>query len=135
MKPKREPQRGKAHDDATRAAVIAALLAGQRVEEVAKEYRLPASTVRTWKRPAQAKFDELRAKHEEEFDELIFKYLRASVRSLAIQVEHFGDKDWLRAQSASELAVLHGVQTDKAVLLLTALERGAEGQTEAAQLP
>lgn len=105
--------------------MIAALLAGQRVEEVAKEYRLPESTVRTWKQPAQAKFDELRAKHDEEFDELIFSYLRASVKSLAIQVEHFSDKAWLQRQNAAEIAVLHGVQTDKAVLLLSALERGS----------
>ena len=123
---KRPAQRGKQHDDAVRAAVIASLLAGQGVEETAKEYKLPQSTVSTWKKTAQSKFDELRSKKGEDFDELIFSYLRASVKSLAIQAEHFADKEWLKKQPASELAVLHGVQTDKAILLLSALERGAE---------
>lgn len=37
------------HDDATKAAVLAALLTGQSVTEVAKEYKINPATVRSWK--------------------------------------------------------------------------------------
>ena len=40
--------RGKAHSDETRAAVMAALMAGQLPSEVAKSYKLPERTVREW---------------------------------------------------------------------------------------
>lgn len=42
--------RGQAHSDSTRAAVIAALLQGQSVHEVAKAYSLSPRTVRQWRK-------------------------------------------------------------------------------------
>ena len=36
----------------------------------------------------------------------------------------FGDPEWLKKQSAGELAVLHGVAVDKGIRLLEALEAG-----------
>jgi hypothetical protein len=43
---------------------------------------------------------------------------------LQIQAEAFSDKQWLAKQDASDVAVLHGVMTDKAVRLLEAMSAG-----------
>lgn len=98
---------------------MAALLAGQSVDQVAEQYDLPRSTVHSWSRRAE---DFRPKKDDAEFGDLVASYLRASLRSLAAQVVIFGDPDWLKKQPAHELAVLHGVQADKAIRLLAALE-------------
>lgn len=111
--------RGRQHDDQTRAAAMAALLAGQSVDQVAEQFDLPRSTVHSWSRHA----DEVRPKKDAaEFGDLVADYLRATLRSLQAQVVVFGDPEWLKTQPAHELAVLHGVQADKAFRLLSALE-------------
>src|SRR5690606_22248922 len=102
-----------------KAAVMAALLVGQGVAEVAKEYRLPQSTVSRWKAEARSE-----AGLSEDIGELLLTYLRQSLSTLRAQAEFFGNTDWLRRQKAADVAVLHGVMTDKAVRLLEAMEGG-----------
>src|SRR5207249_15883 len=46
--------RSVAHSDETRAAVLAALLAGQSITEVAKQYRIGRATVIAWRDVAGA---------------------------------------------------------------------------------
>ena len=41
--------KGKRHSDETRTAVMAALLTGQAVCQIAEQYRLPESTARAWR--------------------------------------------------------------------------------------
>ncbi len=101
----------------TRAAVMAALLAGQGVSEVAREYRVSESTVSRWKKVARKE-----AGFSEDVGGLLLSYLAANLTTLKAQAEVFRDPKWLRTQEAGALAVLHGVLTDKAVRLLEALE-------------
>jgi transposase-like protein len=108
---------GSHHAPEVRAAVAAALLAGQGVGEVAAQYRLPTSTVSRWKREARRA-----AGQSEDVGELLLAYLRENLSTLTAQAVVFRDPEWLRTQPAGELAVLHGVMTDKAVRLLEALE-------------
>jgi transposase len=126
--------RGKQTDENTKAAVMAALLAGQGVDEVSHQFKLPQSTVSTWKKEIdQARFDELRLKKAERLAELLGEYLEETLTTLTAQTIFFRNATWLKKQSASELAVLHGVQTDKALRLLEAIERansGSEAQEE-----
>lgn len=96
---------------------MAALLAGQGVNEVAREYSLPPSTVSRWKRQARAE-----AGKSDDVGELLLEYLRENLETLSVQVIAFRDPEWLREQGASEVGVLHGILTDKAVRLLEALE-------------
>jgi hypothetical protein len=114
------------------AAVMAALLAGQGVCEVAAQFQIPESTVRGIKSKIPTeKFAEVRAKKENEFGELLAEYLRETIITLREQTKFFREKKWLERQSASETAVLHGVQADKALRLLEAIERAnAEETTE-----
>lgn len=113
------------YSDETKAQVMAALLAGQSVNEVAERYRIPAGTVKSWRRNSR-EFHPADPQKGAEIGDLLLGYLRENLVTLKAQVEHFRDPKWLSRQGASELAVLHGVVTDKAIRLLEALDGGAE---------
>jgi transposase-like protein len=98
---------------------MAALLAGQGVGAVAAEYRLPTSTVSRWRAEARRE-----AGLSDDVGELLLGYLRENLCTLQAQAVAFRDAAWLKAQPAGELAVLHGVMTDKAVRLLEAMAAG-----------
>lgn len=104
------------HPPELRAEVTAALLAGQGVGDVAKRYELPVSTVSRWKGQADITDD---------IGDLLLKYLKTGITTLTEQHEVFRDPEWIRGQPAGEMAVLHGVLTDKVVRLLEALEGGS----------
>ena len=109
------------YSDEQKAAVMAALLAGQSVREVAREYHIPHSTVAGWsaKMNRQQVADPATKK---ELGALILEYLHEVLGTLILQQTVFRDEGWLRKQQASELAVLHGVLTDKAIRLLEAFD-------------
>lgn len=113
----------KEYDEATKAAVMAALLTGQSVAEIAAQYNINPSTIKSWKsRQLNGESVAIVAtEKKEEIGDLLFDYLQTMLKSLKVQAEHFGDKDWLSRQSADALAVLHGVSVDKAIRLLEAL--------------
>lgn len=114
-----------------KAAVMAALLTGQSVSTVANEYKIPASTIRSWKSRQEngSSVATVATQKKEEIGDLLLAYLQTMLGTLRVQAEHFGDKVWLEKQGANELAVLHGVSTDKAIRLLEALAQ-SEGQAE-----
>ena len=114
----------KAHSDDTKAAVMAALLAGQGVGQVAKEFHLPKSTVSRWnsEKPAVP----LDGTQKREISDLISGYIRTLLEALTAQAEFTKDRKWLSGQPANELAVLHGVQNDKLFRLLEALGKGSD---------
>lgn len=119
---------GNEYQPEVKAAVMSALLTGQSVCSVAREYKIPKGTVSSWKRKAFNKVDgvEENSTQKKAIGDLLMEYLEANLRSLKVQAEHFGDKTWLASQPADSLAVLHGVQTDKAIRLLEALTAGEE---------
>lgn len=105
-------------------AVIAALLAGQSVSSVAEEYDIPRGTVGRWSADARREnVSPVSNDKKEQIGDLLIGYLHANLTALQAQAQVFADPDWLEKQEASELAVLHGVMTDKAVRLLEALTR------------
>jgi hypothetical protein len=115
------------YDPATKAAALAALMAGQGVGEVARQYHLPAGTVKSWLSrmrhgPSVA---EVATRDRQTIGELLTGYLTETLEALRKQSAIFGDPVWLKQQTAADAAVLHGVMTDKAVRLLEALN-GAE---------
>lgn len=130
---------GKEYSPEVKAAVMAALMTGQSVSSIAKEYSIPKGTVSGWKEVTETLggSEGVATQKRELIGDLLFDYLVANLKSLKIQAEHFGDKKWLERQSADALAVLHGVTVDKAVRLLEALtssdgfdERPASGSAE-----
>ncbi len=132
------------HPSDVRAAVLAALLSGQRVSEVAASFKLPLPTVKSWwqrwgrknRVPHQAEDVHPDAsgastatEKRQELGDLVMAYLRANLETLAAQQKVFRDPEWIRKQPAESIAVLHGVCLDKAIRLLEALEAsGLEAQ-------
>lgn len=119
------------YSNETKAAVMAALLAGQAVGEIAEQYDIPASTIKSWK--SRQKNGEsvaiVATEKKVEIGDRLMAYLDTTLTSMEIQAKHFGDTSWLTNQDADQLAVLHGVQTDKAIRLLELLV-GAEEESD-----
>jgi transposase-like protein len=113
--------KGKKHSDEVQAQVMAALLAGQGVSEIAREYNLDKSVVSRIK--SSSNLQQLQPKKGEEIETLLFDYLRTTLDTLKNQAEIVGEREYVSKQPAGELAVLHGVMADKAVRLLEAAER------------
>lgn len=114
------------YDEATKAAVMAALLLGQSVADVAKQYKINPATVRSWKSRQQngegvASIATVATEKRQRIGEALLDYAEAMLITLKVQAEHFRDKKWLDLQRADALAVLHGVSVDKTVRLLEAL--------------
>jgi transposase-like protein len=117
------------HSEETKAAVMAALLTGQSVSEAARRYNIPKGTVSDWRK--QAVGDTVTpTQKRERIGELVLAYLSTALETLEAQARMFRDEDWLRKQNAADVAVLHGVVTDKSIRLLEALaasQEAAEG--------
>ena len=109
------------YDDHTKAAVMAALLAGQSISQVAEQYNIPRGTVAVWSAQTDRSQPVANTK-KAELGDLIVEYLRETLTTLTEQQRHFRDKAWLKQQPADQLAVLHGVSADKGIRLLAALE-------------
>ena len=118
------------HTPEEHAAVLAALLAGQSVSNVARQFSVTRDTIRRWR--AAAGFNEspvIDHQKREEMDALVADLLRAILTTLQVQAEQFRDRAWLKTQPASELAVLFGVMADKGFRILEAAQ--AAGDQEA----
>ena len=106
-----------------KAAVMAALLSGQGVAEVAATFNIPIPTVKSWIQRDRRKGDaSVASVKKPEIGDLVMAYLRETLETLRVQQVVFRDERWLAKQPANELAVLHGVSCDKAVRLLEALQ-------------
>jgi len=117
------------YSEETKAAVMAALLTGQSISSVAKSYQIPKGTVSSWmNRKAKPLANNVTQKTER-IGELLIGYLQSNLEALSAQAEQFKDQEWLRKQTASDAAVLHGVMTDKAIRLLEALSKSSEHVT------
>jgi len=118
--------RGEKHDDATRAAVIGALILGQNVTEIAAEYKLPESTIHNWKRTLDPnKLAEVKVKQGEVLDDLIYQSLTAGLLAMSKIAHAVSDPEYIRKNRADSIAVLYGVMADKQIRLLEASCIGA----------
>jgi transposase-like protein len=121
--------RGKKHSDEVRAQVMAALLAGQGVKEVATSYNLDISVVSRWR--SAIPNDQLQlvaTKKGERIETLLFEYLTETLTTLKEQTILVREREYVTKQPAGELAVLHGVMADKAIRLLEAAHRATASQ-------
>jgi len=100
---------------------MAALLAGQSITSIAAAYRIPEGTVKRWSANLDRTEYEPERTTKKEIGDLIVGYLSDLLVTLRAQLKVYADEKWLRQQSASEVAVLHGVLADKGIRLLEAL--------------
>lgn len=126
--------RGKAHSDETRAAVMAALLAGQGVNEVAREYNLDSGLVSRWKKSIpENELQQVAVQKKEHIGDLVEAHLRASLTACVNIANIANNNDWISKQSGDSLAVFYGVLSDKSIRLLEAGQRAQERARELQQ--
>lgn len=116
------------YSEQIRAQALAALLAGQSFSEVARSMGVPIGTLKSWK---QRSADVLNgpdgtdassaSTKKERIGALLLDYLVSTLETLKAQQVVFADATWLKQQSASEVAILHGVLADKTIRLLEGL--------------
>ncbi|MGL4641074.1 MAG: hypothetical protein ACRCVX_15265 [Shewanella sp.] len=111
------------HSDDVKASVMAALLSGQSVTAVAEDYKMPQQTVSRLK----AKLGELSVKKE--IPDLVAELLETNLNALKNIAEQSGRENYIKEQSASDIAVLYGVIADKSFRILTAIAAGQQQKT------
>jgi transposase-like protein len=121
--------RGRAHSDETRAAVIAALLEGQGVTQIAEAFALPKATVSRIKNElAPEQLEQVGTEKRERIEDLVETHLRESLNACAAIARHAANPRWLSRQNAADVAVLYGVLTDKSIRILEAAQ-AADGSS------
>lgn len=109
----------KHHHPDTKAQALARVVSGESVLKVAADMEIPTSTLYEWTSGVGG-IDLIR---QSKVEDLVFDYLKENLETLAAQCRHARDLDWLKGQNASDLAVLHGVMSDKSTRILAAVER------------
>ena len=105
-----------------KAVVMAALLEGQSVSSVARDYEIPKGTVSKWKSQGVAGVATQKGNGPgEEIGDLLLTLLRKNLESLIAMSEVAADKDWLKKLDGASFATLFGVKHDKAVRMVEAL--------------
>ena len=107
------------HSAEVKAAVMAALLTGQTVSWVAKEYKIPRSTIRSWKYRIGGVAKSSPQKKQAIGDKLI-ELIHVQLDTLKKQYTVMADPAWIKQQSAADMAVLTGVTLDKNIRIMEA---------------
>jgi len=119
--------RGRKHPDDLKAKVIALLLAGATVMEVARDLKIPHRSVSNYKKEIpENQLAELSRKKGERLDDLVYQCLITNLGTLNIQAETVREREYILKQPADQLATLYGVMADKTLRLLAATT-GAAG--------
>jgi transposase-like protein len=125
--PARKPATRAKYSPETRAAAEAALLAGQSVSQVAREYSLPKGTVSNWRTSGERVHADRTQKDDEpgkeSIGDLLTTLLESNIRGLIAASAVMQDPSWLREQDASQLGVFLGITHDKVVRMLEAMDR------------
>lgn len=116
------------YSDEVKAAVMAALLAGNTVNYVADQFNIPRGTVKFWR--AKMPPTTVDPKKEAELANRLDNLLLASLDTLAAQVRLYGNEEWLKEQRAGELGLLFGIIADKTVRLLEARQAASQEEEE-----
>jgi transposase-like protein len=119
-----------------KAAVLAALLAGQSVSAIAREHNVPRTTILGWKQrqtdPVFLAVESVATpKKTDLIPDLVLDLMIARLQSQIALAKHVSDPQWLKNQSADEIAILVGVQDDKLYRLLEALDRAQSRKSTA----
>lgn len=129
------------YKEETKATVLAALMSGQSVNAVAKQYDIPKGTVSAWQKRSQHVIDPIRADAAREFNGegatteiggLFASYLTTSLSALIAMAKLMGDESYLRDKGIEGVAMAYGVMTDKVVRVTEAMSR-AESESGSTQ--
>lgn len=110
--------RGVAHSPELRAQVVAAIVAGESISQVARRFAIDKSLVSRWAADATVATPHVYARTREELSALIYDAVSATLRSLIARAEATGRADWIAEQSAAELAQLAGTDWDRIIRMV-----------------
>lgn len=114
-----------AYSEEIRAAVLADLMTGSSLNATARKFGVDRNTIRRWRGDAGLTVPPpVALEKRANLGEQLYGYLEDSIGALRSQLAVFADPDWLKKQSAAELAILHGVVADKTARLLAAARPG-----------
>lgn len=115
--------------DATRAAIMAALLEGQGVTFVAGQYNVNRQTVARLKTKISAEqWNAVTAQKELDIATMISENLQISFAAMRNILQLTNDRSWITKQPAAELATLFGVTSDKVFRVLQAIENANKSE-------
>lgn len=124
--------RGKAHSEEVRAQVIAALLSGQGVNDIARAYNLPPATVSRLKSEiADEKLEQVGTEKRERIDDLLLDCMSENLRALNRIVKTSSDAEYIKKQPAESVAVLYREIASTTVRLLEAASAVGAGEPDA----
>lgn len=120
---------GKALKPEVKAQVMAALLQGQGVNEVARVYKLsPTAVSRIKNGLLPENLAQLETEKRESLDTLLLEAVSANVRALTKMAQAVSNEKYITSQPAESIGMLYGILADKAVRFLEAAS--AAGVTE-----
>lgn len=99
---------------------MAALLAGQSINSVAREYKIPRGTIGRWASEAGGLRDTVSAPKKAAIGEKLVDLVETEIESLRQISIVTRDPQWIKSQSAADLAVFAGVKHDKLMRMLEA---------------
>ena len=117
--------------DETKAEIIAALLTGQSVSSVARAHHLSRQTIMKYRDAFGVRTTPVVQQVQADIGQLVLEHVRTSLLALAAQATVAADPTWIRGQSASQLADLFGVMSDKTHRILAALQSVATADEDA----
>lgn len=121
--------KGRQHSEQVRAQVIAALLAGQGVTEVATQYNLAKSVVSRLKASlSDGEMEQVGTQKRLSLATLIENLLRMSLETATRLAHNSQDEQWFYKQNAADVAILFGVITDKSIKIVEAAENASLNQ-------
>ena len=114
--------RGSPHPPEVRAAVVSALVSGQQLSKVCKQYGVSRSTALFWRNADFGSVQPMHAHTRESVGRLILDTVIDSLEALRVQARVIGREDWVEKQSAAELAELRKVEWDRLLRLLAGFQ-------------
>ena len=106
-----------------------AIAENETLSSVAKRLAIPVSTLSGWlKKSKQMEVGPIKpvsiltSSHQlGDIGDHLVDYICELLSTLKLQAKFLSNEEWLKAQSANQLAALHGVLADRTILLLEAL--------------
>jgi transposase-like protein len=123
--------RGQRHGEELKQRAVADLMGGDSIAVVSERYELPEGTVKAWS-AQRGQVDLVQPQKKEELGELVADLLATNLRGLRTIAGLPEDREWLKKQTASELAIFYGVLADKSIRILGALRPAGDGNGERA---
>ena len=115
--------RGKRISDEIRANIIASLLQGQGVNDVAEEYQIPKQTVSNIKKAIKVDLGQAGTK-KKDISELVYEYLDEGFKTAIAGLQEVRKPEYIQKQDIASYATHFGILSDKLFRILSAINPG-----------